>query len=377
MTRYDLSILIPSRNEMFLARTIEDLIENKRGKTEIIAVLDGQWAEPGIEDHPDVTVIYHSESIGQRAATNEAARLSRAKYVMKVDAHCAFDEGFDVKLLADMQDDWTMAPTMRNLHAFNWVCPDGHTRYQGRSGPCLEDGCGKDTVRDVVCIANPSQQSTSYRFDKYLHFQYFGEYKKKQKGQLVESMSLQGSLFLLTREKYWELNICDEGHGSWGQQGTEVACKTWLSGGRVIINKNTWYAHMFRTQGGDFGFPYPNPGVQKARDYSKKLWLENNWPLAIHKLDWLTNKFKAPDWYVKSPPTPAAGGLTKGIIFYTDNQLNLKIAHRVQRQLKRIELPIVSVSLKPMTFGKNTCLPLKRGHLTMFKHILTALETST
>ena len=95
MTRYDLSILIPSRNEMFLARTIEDLLQNIRGKTEIIAVLDGQWAKPGINDHKDVTVIYHSQSIGQRAATNEAARLSRAKYVMKVDAHCAFDEGFD------------------------------------------------------------------------------------------------------------------------------------------------------------------------------------------------------------------------------------------------------------------------------------------
>ena len=78
MTRYDLSILIPSRNEMFLARTIEDLLQNIRGKTEIIAVLDGQWAKPGINDHKDVTVIYHSESIGQRAATNEAARLSRA-----------------------------------------------------------------------------------------------------------------------------------------------------------------------------------------------------------------------------------------------------------------------------------------------------------
>ena len=178
MTRYDLSILIPSRNEMFLARTIEDLLQNIRGKTDIIAVLDGQWAEPGIADHKDVTVIYHSESIGQRAATNEAARLSRAKYVMKVDAHCAFDEGFDVKLMADMQDDWTMAPTMRNLHAFNWVCPDGHTRYQGPSGPCLEGGCGKDTVRDVVWIAKKSPQSTSYRFDKDLHFQYFGEYKK-------------------------------------------------------------------------------------------------------------------------------------------------------------------------------------------------------
>jgi len=57
---------------------------------------------------------------------------------------------------------------------------------------------------------------------------------------------------MLTREKYWELNICDESLGSWGSQGIEVACKTWLSGGKCLVNHSTWYAHMFRTQGGDF-----------------------------------------------------------------------------------------------------------------------------
>lgn len=30
-----------------------------------------------------------------RAATNYAARLASGRYFMKVDAHCAFDEGFD------------------------------------------------------------------------------------------------------------------------------------------------------------------------------------------------------------------------------------------------------------------------------------------
>lgn len=49
-------------------------------------------------------------------------------------------------------------------------------------------------------------------------------------------------------------------YGSWGNQGIEVACKTWLSGGRVLVNHNTWYAHMFRTQGAEFGFPYPQSG---------------------------------------------------------------------------------------------------------------------
>jgi len=85
----DLSILIPARNEMFLSRTIEDIFAHAEGDTEVICVLDGQWADPPIADHPKSTLVYHSQSIGQRAATNEAAKLSDARYLMKVDAHCA------------------------------------------------------------------------------------------------------------------------------------------------------------------------------------------------------------------------------------------------------------------------------------------------
>ena len=42
-------------------------------------------------------------------------------------------------------------------------------------------------------------------------------------------------------------NRCDEKHGSWGQYGTEWACKSWLSGGKLITTKKTWFGHMFRT----------------------------------------------------------------------------------------------------------------------------------
>ena len=92
----DLSILIPSRNELFLARTIQDILEHIEADTEVIAVLDGQWADPPVEDHPRVTLVYHPESVGQRAATNEAARIASGKYLMKVDAHCAFTQGFEI-----------------------------------------------------------------------------------------------------------------------------------------------------------------------------------------------------------------------------------------------------------------------------------------
>ena len=52
----DLSILIPARNEMFLAKTIENILENIQGNTEIIAVLDGEWSDPPIKDNKRVSL---------------------------------------------------------------------------------------------------------------------------------------------------------------------------------------------------------------------------------------------------------------------------------------------------------------------------------
>jgi len=293
----DLSIIIPARNEMFLAKTIENILVNIKADTEIIAILDGKWADPPVPDNDKVKLIYYPVSIGQRAATNVGARMSRSKYIMKCDAHCSFGEGFDKILLEDIQDNWTIVPKMYNLHAFDWVCPEGHRRYQGTSGPCTE--CGKPTERDILWKAKKNPESTAMRFDRELHFQYWPEYKKRQTGSLVETMSILGACFMLSRDRYFHLDICDEKHGSWGQQGTEVACKTWLSGGRVVVNHNTWYSHLFRTQDGDFGFPYPikDSDVEKARVYSKELFIDGKWDKAIYPISWLIKRFDpVPDW---------------------------------------------------------------------------------
>ena len=267
-----------------------------RGDTEIIAVLDGAWADPAIQDHPRVILLHYSQSVGQRAASNAAARISQSKYLMKCDAHCAFAPGFDTEMMAAMQDDITMIPVMRNLHVFDWVCENGHRRYQGQSGPCQE--CGKPTERDFVWTGKTNPQSTAYRFDRSLHFQYWNDWGKKQKGDLTETMSIQGSCFMLTRAKWFDLDICSETFNSWGQQGVEVACKTWLSGGRVLVNRKTWYAHLFRTQGGDFSFPYPNPEnkVQENRELSRQLFERDQWSGAVRPFRWLIEHFQPPEW---------------------------------------------------------------------------------
>lgn len=365
----ELSILIPSRNEIFTARTVQDILEHSTADTEVIVVLDGQMADPPIPQHERVTVLYFPEAIGQRAATNRAAAIAKGKYFMKCDAHCAFAPGFDTVLLADMQDDWTMVPTMKNLHAFDWVCKDcGHRTYQGAKR-CQK--CGNENVTmDVVWIAKKSPNSTSYRFDNTLHFRYWGEYAKRPEaqGDLVETMSLQGSCWMVSREKYFELDLSEEAFGSWGQQGVEVACKTWMSGGRVMVNKKTWYAHMFRTQDG-FSFPYPLNGnqVEHARQYSRELFTQNKWSKAVRPFEWILDHFApVPDW----------NGTSAGILYYTDNRLDRELMEKCHKQLREAAdgLRIVSVSLQPLDFGDNITLPLERGYLAMFKQILTGLK---
>ena len=305
----DLSILLPARREMFLAKTIQDALEKSEADTEIIATLDGDWAVPGFEvpQHERVNIIYVPEAIGQRAATNVAAKLARGKYLMKCDAHCSFDQGFDrimIEGFKEVGEDVTMVPIMRNLWAFDWKCYScGHKTYQGPT-PEKCSACGSTKVkRKIYWIGKSNPQSWSYCFDSEPHFQYFEEYKHRpgvrenaKASGFSETMSLQGSCFMATKEKYFELNLCDESLGSWGNQGLEVACRTWLSGGRVLVNHRTWYAHMFRTQGGDFSFPYPQSGrgVQRTKRKTWELFL-NGWEKQRFPISWLVEKF----WPVK------------------------------------------------------------------------------
>lgn len=288
---------------MFTARTVQDILEHVEADTEVLVGLDGQWSNPGIPQHDRVTIVYYPESIGQRAMTNKLALLAKGKYVMKVDAHCAFDQGFDRKMLEafkEVGDDVTLVPTMKNLWAFDWKCDScDWTKYQGPTPEKCEK-CGGTVSRDMKWIGKPRPNSNSYCFDSEPHFQYFNAYTKRPEVRkqvaetgYSETMSLQGSCFMATKEKYFELKLCDADLGNWGNQGIEVAVKTWLSGGRVLVNHKTWYAHMFRTQGGDFGFPYKLSGneVARTKEKVKDLFFNNKWDKQVRKLSWLLERF--------------------------------------------------------------------------------------
>ncbi len=61
-----LSIIVPSRNEKYLNKTIDDLLLKAEGDIEIIVVLDGYWPDPIIGD-ARVHYIHRGSPLGMRA----------------------------------------------------------------------------------------------------------------------------------------------------------------------------------------------------------------------------------------------------------------------------------------------------------------------
>lgn len=274
-----LSIIIPAKNEIYLEKTIRNILENAQGEIEIIAELDGYIPEPQIVISDErVIFIHHKEAIGQRACINHGVSIAKGKYIMKLDAHCAVGPGFDVILAKDCEPEWTVVPTMYNLDIETWK-PKMHKRT------------------DYMYFTSPEHPEKPFRAMYYEGEEYRKWHSRSE--MIDETMGCMGPGWFMHKERFLAQGGCDEGHvGGWGQQGIEISLKAWLSGGKLMVNKNTWFAHWFRGGSSGPGFPYKISGnqIDRVRHYSQDLWIKDKWPLATRKLSWLIEKFNPPSW---------------------------------------------------------------------------------
>lgn len=277
-----LSVIIPARNEIYLERTIRNVLDNAQGTIEIIAELDGYIPEPQINlNDSRVTFIHHKDPIGQRACINHAVSIAKGEYIMKLDAHCAVAPGFDIELAKDCDPSWTVVPRMYNLDISTWT-PKLHK------------------LTDYMYITSPTHSEKPFRAMYYEGDDYRAWHARA--AEIDDTMCCMGPGWFMHRSRFLSQGGCDESHeGGWGQQGIEVSLKAWLSGGSLKVNKRTWFAHWFRGGSSGPGFPYPLSGgqVDRVRNYSKDLWLGDKWPLATRKLAWLIDKFNPPSWNLK------------------------------------------------------------------------------
>ena len=270
-----LSVLIPARNERFLEQTVTDLLQKAAGEIEVIVNLDGYQPETVVED-PHVIYLYQPTAIGMRAGINACAAVAKGKHLMKSDAHCMYEPGYDLKLAAECDRDWIVIPRRYRLDAVTW------DRRPGR-------------YFDYHYLICPwSQQEFTMQ-----NTHWTGRDRARRDVLLDDTMTMQGSCWFMHAEHFHKRigGLETEHYWGWEQEPQELGCKTWLGGGRVVVNKNVWYAHLHK--GNLWGRMYRMEWgpVMAGHRYSTIYWLRNSWSGQIHPFSWLVEKFwPIPTW---------------------------------------------------------------------------------
>lgn len=284
------SVIIPSRSPQYLDKTMQDILAKAEGDVEIIVILDGIWPDPF--PTPDRRIHYlhqgmQHENYGMRAAINAGVRMSTGEYLMKIDEHCMMDQGWDTKLKADCEPNWVVIPRRYRLEPEAWVL--------------VEDG--RPPI-DYMYLANPFARPDDVEWG--LHgSEWKARYHERKDILIDDTMSTQGSCYFMTRA-HWDQTIVEmeeDGYGPFTQEAQEICNKTWFAGGRVVVNKKTWYAHWHKGKNGKgYGFSNQQYRVHQAdkengRRFCIDHWMNNRWEKRTRDFAWLVEHFwPIPTW---------------------------------------------------------------------------------
>lgn len=226
-----ISIVIPSHNDIYLYRTIDSLLSNARGEIEIIPVLDG-YISPRVFDYdPRVKPILHTQNLGMREAINTGASHARGEFLMRVDEHCMFGPAYDVTLTDTIEENWIVTPRRYYLDVEKW------------------EVMNKDFVDYEKLLIVEKRDKKLGSFTKFSGVAWPSRTKARTHFAIDETMCMQGSCWIM-HKSWWDIVIIrleSNGYGTHYQDTTEMLFKTWKAGGKLMVNKNTWFAHKHRS----------------------------------------------------------------------------------------------------------------------------------
>lgn len=275
------SIIIPARNERFLSKTIDNIMANVTGEIEVIAMLDACWADPLPKAYPNLTIIHTGSVMGMRANINAGARIATGKYLMKCDGHCAFDKGFDEILQADCEENWLAVPSRYSLDGETWERTRGPVDYLYLTFPYNVDD-----------LYGAGLHGRKWKGKGGFAGSYWYLEKERKKILVDDLLVFQGSCWFMHKDYFFHIDCLDTINCyNIHQESTELTMKVWLSGGRVIRNKKTWYAHLHKGKKWGRGFRLSKRLMTESEIYSADYWMNNRWPKQIRPIKWLIDKF--------------------------------------------------------------------------------------
>jgi len=229
MQKIKLSIVMPGYKDPNAMKTIADILKNSQlgDALEIIHVWDGFFPDFEIIQDPHVRYVHLGQNRGMRGAINAGVAVARGEFFMRLDEHCAFGPGFDKILTDSCKENEVMTSKRFFLDPINWeIMPDEPVEHE------------------KLVIQNVSETVRKFagKRDKNRDIE-------QKDAPVSEMTAMQGSMWIANtaffRKTVGELQT--EGYGPLIQDSVEVCMKYWQAGGRLMLNKNTWFAHKHRS----------------------------------------------------------------------------------------------------------------------------------
>ena len=275
------SVLLPSRSEPFLNRTIQDVLGQATGDIECVVVLDGAPPTQPLPDDPRIVVVEHKEPMGIGQCSWDGAQAATGDFIMKLDAHCALGKGYDEILARDCGPLDLVVPSRFQLKDEGWRRGYGPIDYYYYTYPWIPEsqfGWG--------------MHGKKWLGEDGLSGGYFHREQRDKRIPLDDMQAFQGSLFFMSRLRFLELGGVDKRYWLW-QESTCIGMKVWLSGGRCLIDKFMWYAHLHKGARHGRGYWINKSDVMEAAYYSADHWMNDKWdsPLRVRDMHWFVDHF--------------------------------------------------------------------------------------
>lgn len=221
-----LSVVIPSYKDPLLHKTIDSLLDRSElgMDLEVIVVLDGYWPATPIRNDPRIKICHLGSTGGMRNAINSAVALATGEFIMRTDEHCMFAQGYDKTLTEVFEDNWIMTATRFFLDPVKW-----------------EVMALDPVIHEKLIITAERQKFSAHKWP--------ARDEERKDFPIDETMAMQGSMWIM-KKAWWEKVIKElqsEGYGTHYQDSVEMLMKTWQAGGKLMVNRKTWFAHKHRS----------------------------------------------------------------------------------------------------------------------------------
>lgn len=220
-----LSAVLPVYKDKYSIPTAESIVQNAGlgDAVEAILVFDGALPEFELSKDPRIKYVFSGKNEGMRESINKAVKLARGEFIMRADCHCMFAPNFGKIMTDSCQPNWIMTAKRYFLDPEKWevmdISPVGYEKLVIQGGI------------------------------KFSGARWHSRDEERKDIDVDETMAMQGSFWLMPKA-WWEkviVNLQSEGYGPAYQDSHEMIFKTWKAGGKMMLNKNTWFAHKHRS----------------------------------------------------------------------------------------------------------------------------------